>query len=525
MTSKLFKTHKILIYTLLFTAYFFILCLFMHEKSNLHMDEVSSYCGANNSLNNSISIDPVFVFKYEDAAEPWISQMTVQRGHEFDYKNVASLIKYDNHPPLYFMMLHTVSSFFPGRFSKWFAGGINIFFCLLTLCCVIKIAYILTKNDLCTFIVSSLFCLSSGVLSAATYLRMYLPGMFFVTFMTLILLYGLTHENWLFYITAFCCAFLGVMTHYYIAVYYFAVSIVYTVYMAVTRNCKRTLLYVLDMIAAAIAFMFANPSFFNNLFYGYDRNDEVINNLTSTFAEKMIKIRHCASIVDTQLFGGLFKYILIIIVLMTIVAICIRKKKQKTIEHNNTGIIVFLIPLISTVFYMILVSIMTVYETPRYFYPIYAVLMVSVVALFFNIACKIDSKIFAYIVTCIVFLTCTAYKFKDNIHYLYRSTRPLIAFSQNMQDTDCIFLVQISFDVNSSFYEVSNYNSVTFIKSYSLIDLEYADINTENGLVVKYTPDLDPAEVDSAIRTRWPELQPGIEIGYHTGIGTMLFTK
>ncbi len=52
----------------------------------------------------------------------------VKKNERFDYRKVWKNQKNDVHPPIYYILLHTICSFFPGKFSWWYAGSINIFF-------------------------------------------------------------------------------------------------------------------------------------------------------------------------------------------------------------------------------------------------------------------------------------------------------------------------------------------------------------------------------------------------------------
>ena len=64
--------------------------------------------------------------------DAFMDYFTVQRGHEFDYATVWKNQSEDVHPPLYYVFVHTISSFFPGSFSKWFGLAVNILFYILS---------------------------------------------------------------------------------------------------------------------------------------------------------------------------------------------------------------------------------------------------------------------------------------------------------------------------------------------------------------------------------------------------------
>ncbi|MCM1541482.1 MAG: hypothetical protein NC121_09480 [Blautia sp.] len=65
--------------------------------------------------------EPVWI-----TSEQFQDYITVGRGDAFHYLSVYFNVKDDNHPPLHFMLLHTVSSLFQGRISPWMGCVINM---------------------------------------------------------------------------------------------------------------------------------------------------------------------------------------------------------------------------------------------------------------------------------------------------------------------------------------------------------------------------------------------------------------
>lgn len=75
----------------------------------------------------------LLTYKAEVWPEPvWITAgqfrdyIEVDRGDAFNYLSVYFNVKDDNHPPLHFMLLHTVSSLFQGRAEAWMGCLINL---------------------------------------------------------------------------------------------------------------------------------------------------------------------------------------------------------------------------------------------------------------------------------------------------------------------------------------------------------------------------------------------------------------
>ena len=65
--------------------------------------------------------EPVWI-----SAEQFRDYVTVDGDDAFDYLSVYFNVKDDNHPPVHFMLLHTMSSLFGGTLSPWLGCFINL---------------------------------------------------------------------------------------------------------------------------------------------------------------------------------------------------------------------------------------------------------------------------------------------------------------------------------------------------------------------------------------------------------------
>lgn len=145
---------------------FMVIVLF--NKTNYNIDEIFSYGLANNM--NGMVMNFEDGLSYIPAQAPWLSYMTVSNGSQFELPHIWINQAEDVHPPFYYLLLHIVCSFFPGKFSIWFAGGINIVFALLTLWVLRRLAYELTDCHYTVGIVSLYFAISAGILSSVSFL-------------------------------------------------------------------------------------------------------------------------------------------------------------------------------------------------------------------------------------------------------------------------------------------------------------------------------------------------------------------
>lgn len=126
------------------TALVYLLCIVtavwvVETKDDYETDEIFTYGLSNHQYADTTEMRVVEGQKYEPAGTAWYDYMVVQPGEGFDYANVWKKQAEDVHPVLYYAIVHTISSFFPGQFSRWFAGIVNLIFFVMTLYVVRKI--------------------------------------------------------------------------------------------------------------------------------------------------------------------------------------------------------------------------------------------------------------------------------------------------------------------------------------------------------------------------------------------------
>ena len=112
------------------------LILIFSTRDGHHVDEVWSYGFANSYYQAN-------VYGWDDEinrinVDEWIKgevfkdYITVSEDEAFAYDSVLYNKRYDLSPVLYALILHTVSSFFPGVFSWYFAFSVSLCFFALS---------------------------------------------------------------------------------------------------------------------------------------------------------------------------------------------------------------------------------------------------------------------------------------------------------------------------------------------------------------------------------------------------------
>jgi len=248
----------------------------------------------------------ILQYKADVYPEPvWISgeqfrdYVTTGSGDRFQYLSVYFNVKDDNHPPLHFMLLHTVSSLFPGKLEPMMGCLINLFAILGCMLCIVRLAMLLENHGMIPagygrtggVCASLLYGLSVGGIATVLLIRMY--GL--MTFFCVALFY-LHVKKWLekdfgkqnkllAAVTA-----LGFLTQYFFLFYCLTLAAVTAVLLAAKKRFRELKRYILSMVCAAVigvgVFPFAVADVFSS-----GRGVEALQNLGSGLAGYGVRLR------------------------------------------------------------------------------------------------------------------------------------------------------------------------------------------------------------------------------------------
>lgn len=242
---------------------------FGFKKNGFYIDEYYLYTMANGSqLGVAISSG-----EWNDTSD-YMKQLVSEPGENFHFKQVYETESSNVHPPLYYYLLHFMSSIFSGRFSKWIGLGLNLLILIPTLIIARKMAWELSgHSEAITLLTVFLFGLSPATISMVVLVRMYLLVGHFT------LLYAYLHIADLkrgelsykrFIIPLMVTGFLGFLTHYFFVVIMFFITFVYAFYMLVfCRRIKDTMIYCTAALFSLVLTYFAWPYSYYHIFKGY----------------------------------------------------------------------------------------------------------------------------------------------------------------------------------------------------------------------------------------------------------------
>ncbi len=293
-----------LLFILLTAAFLFTALFFGAAKQGLFLDEIYSY-GLSNSYRAPFLKD-VFQGDLEGkllTPEVIRSYLTVT-DHPFSYGSVWYNQSLDVHPPLFYLLLHTVCSFFPGSASKWAGIAVNCAAGIVLLLLLRDLGMQLFRRSSCALAAVCIFGLSPLLITHVIYIRMYcLLAVFTVLLAGLLLrlrrLYlrpepgaDLRKRERFLLCGITLTIFAGMMTQYYFVLYAFFLCAELFFTLLFRREWKRLLLFTAAGFAGIFLFLGVWPHVFRALEVGDAAvsGDSALSNLLSPFQYYLILI-------------------------------------------------------------------------------------------------------------------------------------------------------------------------------------------------------------------------------------------
>ena len=351
----------------------------------LYIDETLSYTAANNPDGLYYTTADRTWHEGEDFLRP----LTAQEGHLFDYGMVWRNQASDTHPPFYHVLLHTLCSFFPGQFSKWFGISINIVAMLIIAILAYRIGLILFKNNwvlsLCGMIA---YLVSISTITQVTFIRMYVVLQIFtsaILYLHLLQIENRISRSWKFWIGLYLVTVFGTMTQYYYLIFAFFLAGGYCVYLLFQKKWKDILGYILVMIVSAVTVLAVFPAIVTHLFH--KEVGEIAVSNAMNLPNIRLRLATMFGAVSEQIFGNQCKLFIAIAVVFIAVYI-IRWLRERQLKNQlrklyactgNLFCISWGICIETALFYFIVVSLITPYLCERYLSPIFMIVILLAV--------------------------------------------------------------------------------------------------------------------------------------------------
>lgn len=485
-----------------------VLCGFVSMKEGFHMDELLSYELANAEYNPWIvptqpegrlakfihnEIDgesfgetvsnlvaeiedvlqnrgnsKLLTYKADVYEEPvWITSqqfqdyITVGAGDAFHYLSVYFNVKDDNHPPVHFMLLHTISSIFRGRAEAWMGCLINLAAVAAILVLLMRTGRLLAdalgmeKKSRAVSICCALFYgLSAGAVATTLLIRMYgVMTLWCVAYFYLILRKWQNgeydhHNLRLILITA-----LGFWTQYFFLFYCILLAAVTTVALARSRRIRELRCFVRSMLIAAVLGVAVFPFSISDVFSS-GRGTEALGNFMEGLSGYGIRLSAFLRLIGKRTFSPLFWVLLLLLAALVLVGRKMRDEKTKAAdaeyepenkkEKKNRRVLLWML-IFPVVGYFLLAARMSPYLVDRYIMPVFPFVILTGVLAMFGILCALEkhgtekrNRGLMCLVCCLTLLFQLAALFQYDGSYLYRGYHSQEKLAEEYADYSCV---------------------------------------------------------------------------------------
>lgn len=455
-----------------------VMFFYIDKKEGFHEDEIFSYTASNSSYSNIMlsyakadNVDTILktpnmfetlhnlvyyiVFNRDEYDEKMISlqdrldtsvwktreeaaeTMEINSIHEvFDYFTVYWNTSRDVHPPLFYFLVHFVSSIFYNNFSKYIIFIINLAFFLATCIVLRKIAKRLDKENLAIPLLI-LYGFSIGAISTVMFQRMYMM----LTFFTVLFLYinlKIYYNNFKLdkklKIELVVTTILGFLTQYYFCIYAAFLALAMIIIMLWKESKNEIENYILQLIKSAIiGVLLFLPSIYH-IFFSYRGAGGALSEFT--VLEKMIAfIKQFFDSFSLTIVAGI---IICVILFITLIIRCIKHKEDRYIY----SLLIF-----PVLFSFVIVCRISPFRSVRYIMFFFPIIVITSIWLMDNLI-EFIVKNKNIRIGILVFLACVISIFgliTNKVNYLYIGYNDYLKIANDNSETRFVLICSTSY--------------------------------------------------------------------------------
>lgn len=442
---------KKLLYIIMIAIHIIIMIMLCSQKSDFHMDELMTY-GLSNS-NAGIYPQIESNIRYEEWG-PFENYLMVNEGEQFNYVNVWKNQADDVHPVLYYILVHTICSFFPNTFSMWYGLAVNLICLVFVDILLFKIANIIFKDEKSAVMLVALYGISVMLINMMSFIRMYILFTIFTLLLSLIYLeYFDKKKDKKFYLSVFFTVLGGMLTQYFFVIFLFFASVFMVIKLLfIDKDIKTTIRYCCCVIMGMLGSIAIFPWMLKHIFGGY-RGKEAAQNLFS-FSDIIDRLHSYFKMINSQLAYSL----IIVFGVILFVYLVLKIKNGKLVFNANVMLIT------SAVLYVAVISKITTVISVRYIMPVCWIIFLYLIYVA-NSFTKNFKGIFAYstFIIAAILSIFTLYKKDFSTSQMYKDTNAMKIASE-YKDCEVICVGNSQWRCLYSAYTLLNYKGYYFIK-------------------------------------------------------------
>lgn len=361
---------------------------FCMQKQGFHEDEFYSYYSTSRTYGLAI----------EDGAwmerDDYYREFVVLEGEGFQYGLVKLVQSWDVHPPVYYWVLHTICSLFPGQFSKWFGLIINLAAFGISMFLLRILALKVTgRNEKIAWLVCFFYGFTPAAMSSVVFIRMYAMLTVFVYLCAILHVGALevyakghavksgaeSKEDIKlpfvrFLLPLMVVTYLGFLTQYYYFIFLFFMAVAFCLYMLwKDRSLRNCICYACSVAVSFILAYLTYPACLGQMFRG-QRGAQATNsffNLSNTW----MRLTFFWDLLDEYVFGKVLPVILLTVLCLFLYVF--RKKggrmQSGVSGEKNTGYWLLLFTVIGYFLAVSKTALLLGNTSVRYQMPIYGI--------------------------------------------------------------------------------------------------------------------------------------------------------
>lgn len=511
--------------------------IFATQKQGFHSDELWNYGFANSSSGTHVFKEDVG--NIPKNADSWQSvqllrdYITVDKSEIFAYVPIYWNAEHDYNPPLGYMLLHFICSFFPGSWSKWYNFMLNIICFVISQIYLYKLVSGINKSPEVGIYACLFYGFTMAAVNVNIFLRIYAPA---VMFGVMLMYYaaelynkrGERQTQWKLLLKLFIVNFAGCFTLHLFLPFAFIITAMYCLYYLFTKRFGYMVKYGLVMSASVALSFAAFPATVKHVF-GDNDVYSTMSYMTKRFPPLM-QYKMYWSYITNDLFGVHFSMwktmtvtyigVALLLAALILIPVCFllrnEDKFKNFVKKTTAGTWEFLkkiknfqytlAVLVATVIFVIIIAARStsVYGMGRYstryifmLYPLLAAFAASIAGFILGwIFKKGLTRNIISAVLCIVFAVMSmAMSPKD---YYFRHDEDGKTFDQLEENANCIIVMEEQWVLTCLTCELFNTNNyfLTDYDSAFKVDYNSDKIKTDDPLYLL----LDDAYMDDNFR-------------------------
>ncbi len=508
------KNHRVLA-TVTIILIVLVCVIYGFKKHGFYIDEYYLYT-VSNGTQFGIAIEPG---KWNDTSD-YTRQLVSEGDENFSFKQVYDTEQNGVHPPLYYYMLHFMSSVFTGKFSKWIGISLNILIVIPMLIIAYKLGWKLSGgNPVLALLTLLMFGLSPAIISMVVLVRMYLLlGLWTI-------LYAYIHVADLerdrlsvtkFLIPAFITGFLGFITQYFFVVIMFFITFVYAFYLMVfCRRVKDAVVYGLTILVSLASTHLVWPFWYFHIFQGY-RGKGAVSQIKD-YSHMWDRIAMTTGWLDKLVFAHTLVIFAALLICGTVVLIkyIVTKRRAggsqiiRSLPIPVKGFVLLAIAALLDYAVLTQVALLDGIECSRQFITTYVLFLVLIPIGLYRLVSrwtKGNAGRALIVTACSIALVTVLGHVEKNVIFLYEDEKVALDYAMQHPDAKVVMFENDDGNYDSRIQELMLYPEVYYVSVSDLSTAKDPKIAGADELLVYVSTSADPDECFNSIYDQNPKI-------------------